>query len=473
MSQQQLWLQIQVQYSHYPMRSEEIQKETKLTVPIRVSIYAYTNDTKILLNEDPRSHDRQLMCYEGVCDPVTVFHLSYIRFPRYYIEVETSQALVNRSSFTRYTFSILQSKWLNLETKRFFFLITAFLTALALVQSLRGHSLQDWSIEQKWIIFLLIAVMLYDNPLFPLLLLTSTPLISVVDAVFTVTFFCSLLMFWLCVYHGMRKAERHFFSFYFLKLCLVGLIWIIGCVVLSWSALYETVDPTFSITQDQEGFTIVKIFFFVLLAIYIFYLLFLLVRAYSELHSMPYFDVRLRFLTTLTVIILLISLVAMSLRFGRAFLERDIVMEITLRWNNAAEFLCFYSLFNFYLFTLAFVYSPSTNIMGPKESTSFAMLSDSEDEVLYRGGKQGRYMSTAGQSYDVDLLLKKELIDLKAIPLPRHSNRSLEPPKNFTAGTAMEKSAISGNRGTRVISVLELVGVGAGIKSLSHQVTSG
>eukprot|EP00116_Pleurobrachia_bachei_P003959 sb/3464221/ len=64
---------------------------------------------------------------------------------------------------------------------------------------------------------------------------------------------------------------------------------------------------------------------------------------------------------------------------------------------------------------------------------------------------RGTYCSAPhSQSYDVDLLLKKELIDLKAIPLPGHSNRSLEPPKKFTAGTAMEKSVISGfilNRG--------------------------
>ena len=37
-----------------------------------------------------------------------------------------------------------------------------------------------------------------------------------------------------------------------------------------------------------------------------------------------------------------------------------------------------------------------------------------------------------------------ELIDLKAIPLPGHSNGSLQPPKKITAGTAMEKSVISG-----------------------------
>ena len=98
-------------------------------------------------------------------------------------------------------------------------------------------------------VFLLISVMLYDNPLFPLILLANTSFTAVVDACFTVTFFCTLLMFWLCVYHGIRKTERHFFSFYLPKMLMVGLLWVIGCVMLSWSAAYQSVDPTYSISQ--------------------------------------------------------------------------------------------------------------------------------------------------------------------------------------------------------------------------------
>ena len=96
---------------------------------------------------------------------------------------------------------------------------------------------------------LLISVMLYDNPLFPLILLVHTSFTAIVDACFTVTFFSTLLMFWLCVYHGIRKSERNFFSFYLPKLLLVGLLWIIGCVMLSWSALYQSLDPTYSIAE--------------------------------------------------------------------------------------------------------------------------------------------------------------------------------------------------------------------------------
>ena len=96
---------------------------------------------------------------------------------------------------------------------------------------------------------LLTAVLLYNNPLFPLILLVHSPLVNVIDDCFTVTFFCTLLMFWLCVYHGIRKTERHFFSFYLVKMVLVGLMWVIGCVILSWSALYQSIDPTYSLAQ--------------------------------------------------------------------------------------------------------------------------------------------------------------------------------------------------------------------------------
>lgn len=51
-----------------------------------------------------------------------------------------------------------------------------------------------------------------------------------------------------------------------------------------------------------------------------------------------------------------------------------------------AEFLSLYGLLNFYLYTLAFVYSPSTNALYEsqlKDNPAFSMLNDSEDDVIY------------------------------------------------------------------------------------------
>lgn len=51
-----------------------------------------------------------------------------------------------------------------------------------------------------------------------------------------------------------------------------------------------------------------------------------------------------------------------------------------------AEFLSFYGLLNFYLYTLAFVYSPSKNALYEsqlKDNPAFSMLNDSDDDVIY------------------------------------------------------------------------------------------
>lgn len=390
-SQQQMWLQLEINLGA-PASQKTIQKVSILQVPMKVTLYKYSEGEKTPLTFNTTWHTRELKCDSERCAPVTVLHLGYLQFDRYFVDIETSKDLVNTSVF-KPVWTTYNPHFTQLELWfRFFFLIAAFIAACCLGRSMRHFVLQDWAIEQKWLAVLLILVLLYDNPLFPMMLLVGSTVIPMLDACFTVTFLCGLLLFWLCAYHGIRKAERHFLSFYLLKVCLVGTLWFLGCVILSWSAYNEMIDPTFNISQDQEGFLGVKIFFFVVLGIYILYLLFLLIRAFNELHSMPYFDVRLRFLTTLTVIILIISLLAVLIRFGKAMIEDSFVMEITLRWNNSAEFLCFYSLFNFYLFTLAFVYSPSKNAIyeSYKENPSFSMLSDSEEEVLY-GGKKFMY----------------------------------------------------------------------------------
>lgn len=129
-----------------------------------------------------------------------------------------------------------------------------------------------------------------------------------------------------------------------------------------------------------------KVFFLVVVCFYILYLIFLIVRACSELKNMPYSDLRLKFLTALTFVVLVISMVILYLRFGAKALQDNFVAELSTHYQNSAEFLSFYGLLNFYLYTLAFVYSPSKNALYDsqlKDNPAFSMLNDSDDEVIY------------------------------------------------------------------------------------------
>lgn len=129
----------------------------------------------------------------------------------------------------------------------------------------------------------------------------------------------------------------------------------------------------------------------VVAVVYILYLLFLIVRACSELGHMPYVDLRLKFLTALTFVVLVISIVILYLRFGAQVLQDNFVAELSTHYQNSAEFLSFYGLLNFYLYTLAFVYSPSKNALYGK------LPPDSLPTSPWQGRRDCRTCSGAGR----------------------------------------------------------------------------
>ncbi|KAF7254399.1 hypothetical protein EYD10_00418 [Varanus komodoensis] len=208
------------------------------------------------------------------------------------------------------------------------------------------------------------------------------------------------------------KGERKCLTFYFPKLLIVGLLWLASVTLGIWQTVNELHDPTYQYGIDATNFQGMKVFFLVVAVVYILYLLFLIIRACSELRNMPYVDLRLKFLTALTFVVLVISIAILYLRFGAQVLQDNFVAELSTHYHNyillicrkvlfilqpdAArmlvgafkdlEFLSFYGLLNFYLYTLAFVYSPSKNALYEsqlKDNPAFSMLNDSDDDVIY------------------------------------------------------------------------------------------
>ncbi|EPY85251.1 transmembrane protein 181 [Camelus ferus] len=128
---------------------------------------------------------------------------------------------------------------------RFVFVVLTFIVTCLFAHSLRKFSMRDWGIEQKWMSILLPLLLLYNDPFFPLSFLVNSWFPGMLDDLFQSVFLCALLLFWLCVYHGIRVQGM-------------------------------------------------KVFFMVVAAVYILYLLFLIVRACSELRHMPYVESQLK-----------------------------------------------------------------------------------------------------------------------------------------------------------------------------------
>lgn len=101
-------------------------------------------------------------------------------------------------------------------------------------------------------------------------------------------------------------------------------------------------------------------------------------------------DLRLKFMTALMLIVLSISIAITVLRFGVSVLKDNFVAELSSHYQNSAEFLSFYGLLNFYLYSMAFVYSPSKNaIFGKYHQSPSVVCGAICDEQLQDNGCDG------------------------------------------------------------------------------------
>uniref|UniRef100_A0A8C6UEU0 Transmembrane protein 181 n=1 Tax=Neogobius melanostomus TaxID=47308 RepID=A0A8C6UEU0_9GOBI len=350
---QQLWLMCLMQV-------EQSMVDFQQNFEINVELKGVMQDASVMHIHNVPSKSRKLHCSTIKCDEIIVLHLGYLNYTQYQVTV---------------SFKGLENITYDIKTN---FVVSDCMFA----HSLRKFSMRDWGIEQKWMSILLPLLLLYNDPFFPLSFLVNSWFPGTLDAFFQAFFLCALLLFWLCVYHGIRvQGERKCLTFYLPKLIIVGLLWLSAVTLGIWQTVNELQDPSYQYKVDIGNFQGMKVFFLIVVSLYTLYLIFLIVRACSELKNMPYSDLRLKFLTALTFVVLIISMFILYLRFGAKALQDNFVAEFT-----PAEFLSFYGLLNFYLYTLAFVYSPSKNALYDsqlKDNPAFSMLNDSDDEVIY------------------------------------------------------------------------------------------
>uniref|UniRef100_A0A672YXA4 Transmembrane protein 181 n=1 Tax=Sphaeramia orbicularis TaxID=375764 RepID=A0A672YXA4_9TELE len=371
---QQLWLTcvMQVEHSNGTNVAENL--------PYTFVCVGVMQDASVMPINNVPQKSRTLHCGTK-CDEIIVLHLGYLNYTQYQVRVSFRglENITYGHTKVNFVWKMYNPTFSQVEIWfRFVFVVLTFMVTCMFAHSLRKFSMRDWGIEQKWMSILLPLLLLYNDPFFPLSFLVNSWFPGTLDAFFQALFLCALLLFWLCVYHGIRvQGERKCLTFYLPKLIIVGLLWLSAVTLGIWQTVNELQDPTYRYSVDIANFQGMKVFFLIVVAVYILYLVFLIVRACSELKNMPYSDLRLKFLTALTFVVLIISMVILYLRF---------VMNYPLIPDIPAEFLSFYGLLNFYLYTLAFVYSPSKNALYDsqlKDNPAFSMLNDSDDEVIY------------------------------------------------------------------------------------------
>ena len=223
------------------------------------------------------------------------------------------------------------------------------------VTRLRKFPIKHWTIEQKWGAILLFFLMFYNNPFFPLEILVSGWFPIFLNRVFYASFVVLLLLFWLSMFDGVRYEQSQsrnkqltFKRFYLPKIILVGLFWICGIVLYTWSHLQQLNHPAYESRNEMPGYIAFQIIMLLLLIIYIFWLVFVICRSCSDSKLLPYLGNRVKFFGVFTLFIIL-TVVAGLLFTGIA----------GSTFNNASEFTSFLALINLYVYTLSIVYLPS------------------------------------------------------------------------------------------------------------------
>lgn len=162
-------------------------------------------------------------------------------------------------------------------------------------------------------------------------------------------------------------------------------LWLSAINLAFQEKLNEMQDPTYSHFVDNGNYNNFKTIFYIAGVGYLGYLGILILRAYSELKSMPFFDMRLKFLSLLMLFVMAITATVTVGRFGFGILEDNFVAILKTTYKSSAEFMCFYGLLNIYLFTMAYVYSPDEDAQieprtitkdnpGKRQSYKTAML---------------------------------------------------------------------------------------------------
>jgi len=241
---------------------------------------------------------------------------------------------------------------------RFAFLLLSFVAVIIFSHRLRGFQWADWGFEQKWGAVLLFGLMAYDNPFYPLEILVRGWFPIFLNRLLYASFIVLLLFFWLVLFDGIRKEsnQRPFKTFYLPKLILLGLLWIAGIVVFTWSQLRQLQDPVYDTSSELPGYIFFQVAMLILLVIYVFWLVYVVCRSCGDIKTLPYLGVRIKFFGVFTLLVILV--VIGGLIFG-----------LGVGVNSAAQFLSFLSLFNLYVYTLAFVYLPSN--ASPSSQSTF------------------------------------------------------------------------------------------------------
>jgi len=229
---------------------------------------------------------------------------------------------------------------------------------------------RNWTLEQQWTLALLLGLIGYDNPFFPINVTTGSWFPVILDQILLVSFVSLLLFFWIIMYDGIRMdgVEKTFVKFYLPKVSLVLVFWICAIIVYSWFSLHDIVDPVYSTeVTDNAGFVFFSVVLGIVAVAYVFYVLWTIGKAYQHSRTIPLLSLRLKALGIFSGLIIIAVAVGIVFNF------------VGSRSSESSQFLTYLGLFNLYVYLLTFVYLPAPNAAAMQGAVGMIKLDEKNE----------------------------------------------------------------------------------------------
>lgn len=382
---QQLWISAAL------ITKEKGQETFMKTCNVLVEVEGFmSKNTKRLVGGKGHERSRTIRCDDQKCDPFIVMHLGVLEYSHYLVNITFNglESIDRHFTIEDITFTMItyNPEFTEMEVWfRFFFVMSTVVITVAFVVSMKKFPLDDWSIEQKWIILLLPLLLGFDDPIFAWTLTTSNLFPPICDALFQATFVFALMLFWLCIFHGLRQTERGIYRFYMPKFLLVGCMWFAALTMAILEETNQLRDPSFSFQLNNAHYKNFQMYFTGMLAMYLVYLIYLAIRAFGELRSMNFLDARLKFHTCSMIVVLCLVVSIVINRYGKGVLEDNFVARMYTSYDSGSQFLAFYTVINCYVYVLTYVYTPTSAQTREnhllKDNPTFSMINESDDET--------------------------------------------------------------------------------------------
>ena len=341
----------------------------KITVSARGQHYLgnghFSEPESISENQE---HDREFKCKKKTdeCESVTLFSVNYVTFDKYIIDLDIGNpwapfceagAWVNEPRFfekgvgpslegeTYMTFVSSGFTIMELAMKYLYLTVTC-IVLWRFVRNMKAIPRSQRSYEQWWIRLLLCALIFFNDPLAGLQIKRPNISFTVISVLGTVTFLALLLLFWLCTFHVLASPRSHLRKgkqFYRLKILLTFLFWTFTLVSYVYTRVQQERDPAYNF-EDLKHFGFAKVAAIILSAIYMLLLFKYALEVRRAFNSLSYVSKYLFLLSLFTILVTTLGVFAGAM---------SPVTYISL------EFAVYMSVFNFYVWNLAFSFSPS------------------------------------------------------------------------------------------------------------------